>query len=84
MEAQEALLILMKFQGSKPLGKDLSVTGRRNLDKEYTITERVGYSTKWMHTIALKLYFLGVIHVFFLSFLNYFVLLMCSKVMSLA
>lgn len=46
MEAQEALLILMKFQGSKPLGKDLSVTGRRNLDKEYTITERVGYSTK--------------------------------------
>jgi len=59
MEAQEALLILMKFQGSKPLGKDLSVTGRRNLDKEYTITERVGYSTKWMHTIALKLYFLG-------------------------
>nr|CAB3486262.1 unnamed protein product [Digitaria exilis] len=41
MEAQEALLILMKFHGSKPSGKDLRVTGRRSLGKEYTIIERL-------------------------------------------
>jgi hypothetical protein len=81
MEAQEALLILMKSHGSKPSGKDLRVTGRRRLNKEYTITERVGYSTKRMHILVLTFYFLGIIHEFFLSFLNY--LLMFSTVMSL-
>lgn len=74
MEAQEALLILMKFHGSRPLGKDLRVTGR----KEYTIKERVGHSTKSMHILVLSLYFLGVTREYFLSFLNYFVLLVCS------
>jgi hypothetical protein len=65
MEAQEALLILMKFHGLRPLGKDLRVTGRRSLNKEYTIKERVGDSAKSMHILVLPLYFLGVTREYF-------------------
>ncbi|TVU16695.1 hypothetical protein EJB05_40270 [Eragrostis curvula] len=41
MEVQEVLPILIMFLGSRPLGKDIILIGHRNLDKEYTITERV-------------------------------------------
>jgi len=54
MEAQEALLILMKFHGSKLLGKDLRVAGRRNLDKEYTNTERVKRTRQGSATSSMK------------------------------
>lgn len=52
MEVQAALLILIMFHGSKPSGKDIILTGHQNLDKEFTITERVGLSKliiKWMY-----------------------------------
>ncbi|GJN01247.1 hypothetical protein PR202_ga18498 [Eleusine coracana subsp. coracana] len=41
MEVRAASLILIMFHDSKPLGKGITLTGHRSLDKECTIRERV-------------------------------------------
>ncbi|GJN01249.1 hypothetical protein PR202_ga18501 [Eleusine coracana subsp. coracana] len=43
MEVRAASLILIMFHDSKPLGKGITLTGHRSLDKECTIRERFLY-----------------------------------------